>query len=174
MPSTLNHKGTLQIVDVDPRGISYQSDTVAKNPVGCVTRLNGNLYRYVLFSTGTGTVASVAGAPCYLKAIAPTTEVFTVTSDWSDSFKVFAGVLLAAAITTATYTWIQIGGVIPIVVNDDTTVKGDRVVAYNDATFTKLAQGTAPFYTTWGALLEDRSATTSGKANALLYPKMVW
>jgi hypothetical protein len=174
MPTTLNHKGNLQIVDMDPRGVSYQSDATAKNPVGCVTRLNGNLYRYVLLSTGVGPVATVAGAPCYVQAVAPTTELFTVNSDWSDSKKVFAGVLLAAAITTGTYIWIQVGGVIEVVVNSATTVKGDRVQAYNDATFTKVSQGGADIYTTWGVLLEDRSATTAGKAKTLLYPKQVW
>jgi hypothetical protein len=171
---SLNYTGTLQIVDVDPRGISFQSDSVAKNPVGCITRLNGNLYRYVLLTTGIGPVATVAGAPCYLEEVNPATNVFTVNSDYSDSLKVFAGVLLKAAITTGTYTWIQVGGVIESVVNDDTTVKGDRVQAKADATFTKVSQGADAGYSTWGVLLEDRSATTAGKAKTLLFPKMVW
>lgn len=175
MASKLNHKGHLQLVNMHASGPASQMDASALNPLGCVTRYKGNLYRYVQFSTGDDTVASVAGAPCWLDTeFVLSTDTFLVTSDYSNSLKVFAGVLLKATITTLYYVWIQVAGVVECVVNDDTSVKGDRIFAGTDATFTRLAQGAAGLYGTVGVMLEDRSAVTAGKADCLIYPKMAW
>lgn len=178
MTSQLNYKGTFDAPYIDSRGIVEQADSTAKNPVGIIHRHNGRLYRYVKFSTGAGAVASVAGAPCYYKAEGATLQAdldantLQVTSDYSDSLAVFAGVLLKAAITTGTYIWILIAGVITVVVNDDTTVKSDKIIATADATFTRADAGAATTYAIWGILLTDRAA--EGTASALIYPKQLW
>lgn len=176
--SDLYYKGTLQLVDMHTDGPASQSDTTAKNPVGCVTRYNGNLYRYVLLTTGDGPVATVAGAPAYWCSVVPTTPTFTVTSDASyaiaSGVNTCAGVFLAAGITTGTYIWILVAGVYEgIHVNDDAAA-GDRLYAGSDSAFTKFAAGATGVEQMFGVCLEAEGDTTSGIARSLIYPKNLW
>ena len=66
---------------------------------------DGKVYKYVLFSDGTGNVAAVAGNVVYYGASSTT----TVTSDLSDSVNVGAGVLVGAP-ADSEYCWVQIKG----------------------------------------------------------------
>ena len=68
----------------------------------------GKVYKFVLFSDGTGDVAAVAGNMVYYVAETGA-ETFTVTSDLSDSNGVGAGMLMSAP-ADGEYCWIQVAG----------------------------------------------------------------
>lgn len=68
----------------------------------------GKVYKFVLFSDGTGNVAAVAGNMVYYVAQTGA-ETFTVTSDLSDSSGVGAGMLMSAP-ADGEYCWIQVAG----------------------------------------------------------------
>jgi hypothetical protein len=174
----VNYKATLQLVNMDSRGPAYQQDAEALNPIGCVTRYQGNLYRYVLLSTGTDTVATVAGAPAYWYALNPAQDTFTVTSDASSSYasgvNTCAGVFLAAALTTGKYIWILVAGVYAGIHVDNSAAAGDRIYGASDSTFTKFAKGATGVELMYGVCLEAEGATTSGIAKSLIYPKNLW
>ena len=68
----------------------------------------GKVYKFVLFSDGTGNVAAVAGNMVYYVAETGA-ETFTVTSDLSDSNGVGAGMLMSAP-ADGEYCWIQVAG----------------------------------------------------------------
>jgi hypothetical protein len=172
------YKGTLGLVNMHASGPASQLDATALNPVGIVTRYNGNLYRYVLLNTGTDTVATVAGAPAYWHTLTPAQDVYTVTSDASSAYasgvNTCAGVFLAAAQTTAYYIWILIAGVYAGVVVDNTAAAGDRLYGGSDSTFTHFDAASTGVELMFGVCLEAEGATTSGIAKSLIYPKNLW
>ena len=174
----VHYKGTLQLVNMDSRGPAYQQDAEALNPIGCVTRFQGNLYRYVLLSTGAGPVATVAGAPAYWYALNPAEDTFTVTSDASSGYasgvNMCAGVFLAAGLTTAKYIWILVAGVYAGIHVNDGAAAGDRLYVGSDSTFTKFSSGATGVELMYGVCLEAEGGTTSGIANSLIYPKNLW
>jgi hypothetical protein len=139
----LNYDGELQNVWIDPLGIEHQNDSSAKNPVGCIHRFNGNVYRYVKFDNGDGNVSTVAGAPAYWYDLAPanaaaTQPVFTVTSDYSygKGANAVAGAFLHAAQTDGCYIWIQVAGVVVSAPVDSSTVAGSRHLGGADSVWT--------------------------------------
>lgn len=71
----------------------------------------GKVYKFVLYNSGAGTVAAVAGniAYYYAPSGASAGATTTVTSDLSDSAGLGAGVLQAAP-ATGEYCWVQIKG----------------------------------------------------------------
>lgn len=144
------YDGTEQGIYLGGTGtLASQADATPTNQVGLVTRQDGNLYRYVYFvTTISGTAAaSVAGAPCYWAPTAdPSNGIYTVTSDYDTSGKVFAGVLLTAGITTARYIWIQVGGLHSALVVTSAAV-GNRLTAVADATFGVIANGGSNYET---------------------------
>lgn len=171
------YKGTQQIVQMHPDGPASQLDATALNPVGLVTRYNGNLYRYVLLSTGTDTVATVAGAPAYWSSLNPAQDTYTVTSDASSGYasgvNTTAGTFLKAAQTTGNYIWIQVAGVQNVRISDGAS-GGGRFYGGSDSTFTHIAAGATGVELCQGVCLENEGATTSGIAKSLLYPKNLW
>lgn len=124
----------------DAATIAAVADTTAKNPLGCLHRHLGNVYRYVLLTTGDGPVATVVGAPAYWYSLNPATPTFTVTSDYSYGLgaNAVAGYLLAAGITTGSYIWIQVGGIVDAKVSASTTA-GSRHTGGADAVFNLLS-----------------------------------
>jgi hypothetical protein len=140
--NTLNYEGELQNVQIDPRGITYQADSTALNPLGCLHRHGGNVYRYVLLTTGDGPVATVYGAPAYWYQLTPYSNgaaapLFTVTSDFSYGLgaNAVAGAFIKAAITTGSYIWIQVAGIIDAYVSGS-TVAGSRQMGGADGVWT--------------------------------------
>lgn len=81
----------------------------------------GRVYKFVLFSDGTGNVAAVAGNMVYYVAETGA-ETFTVTSDLSDSGNVAAGMLMAAP-ADGEYCWVQVTG--PATLNTALTAGAD-------------------------------------------------
>ncbi len=74
---------------------------------------DGKVYKFVLYNTGVGPVAAVAGNICYYYAPSGVSAgaTTTVTSDLSDSAGLGAGVLQAvASATNGLYCWIQTQG----------------------------------------------------------------
>lgn len=71
----------------------------------------GKRYRFVLYNSGVGAVAAVAGNMAYYYAPSGVSAgaTTTVTSDLSDSAAVGAGMLMSAP-ATGEYCWIQTGG----------------------------------------------------------------
>ena len=69
---------------------------------------DGRIYKFVLFSDGTGNVAAVAGNVCYYVAETGA-ETWTVTSDLSDGNGIGAGVFQSVP-ADGEYCWIQIKG----------------------------------------------------------------
>jgi len=74
---------------------------------------DGKVYKFVLYNTGSGPVAAVAGNVCYYYGPGgvSTGSTTTVTSDLSDSAGLGAGVLQSApSATNGLYCWIQTQG----------------------------------------------------------------
>jgi hypothetical protein len=71
----------------------------------------GKVYKFVLYNSGAGSVAAVAGNMTYYYAPsgASAGATTTVTSDLSDSANVGAGMLMSAP-ATGEYCWVQTGG----------------------------------------------------------------
>lgn len=133
--NVLNYGGELAGVWTgDNATLGAQEDSTAKNPLGCIHRHGGNVYRYVYFDNGNGNVATVAGAPAYWYALNPATPTFTVTSDFSYGLgaNAVAGYFLAAGTTDLRYIWIQVAGIIDAYVNAS-TVAGSRQIGGHDA-----------------------------------------
>ena len=72
---------------------------------------DGKVYKFVIYDTGSGSVAAGAGNVCYYYAPGGTSAgaTTTVTSDLSDSAEVGAGVLQSAP-ADGEYCWIQTKG----------------------------------------------------------------
>lgn len=71
----------------------------------------GKVYKFVIYDTGAGPVAAVAGNVCYYYAPSGVSagQTTTVTSDLSDSAGLGAGILQSAP-TDGQYCWIQTQG----------------------------------------------------------------
>lgn len=72
------------------------------------TDSTGRVYKFVLFSDGTGNVAAVAGNMVYYVAETGA-ETWTVTSDLSDSNNIGAGMLMGTP-ADGEYCWVQVAG----------------------------------------------------------------
>lgn len=148
--------------------LSLQIDASPLNPVGCVTRYNGNLYRYVKLASG----VTVKGAPAYwvTTAIDPALGLFSVTptNGASAADNCFAGVFLAAAITVGSYCWIQVAGVNSDLHVDDGAAIGERLVASSTNTFTHVNDTVSGPNLTVGAVTEAEGGTTSGICSAII------
>lgn len=82
---------------------------------------DGKVYKFVLFSDGTGNVAAVSGNVVYYVAETGA-ETWTVTSDLSDSNNIGAGMLCSAP-ADGEYCWIQVQG--PATLNTALTAGAD-------------------------------------------------
>lgn len=134
---TLTSINTSGVID-----LSLQQDATPKNPVGCITRYQGKLYRYVKMGEGT----SVAGAPAYwMTDLDPSLGIFTVTATngATGADNCFAGIFLAAAITVGKYIWVQCGGLNEALVCTAGAVIGERLTAIASNTLTRLADAGA-------------------------------
>lgn len=72
------------------------------------TASDGRIYKFVLFSDGTGNVAAAVGNFCYYVAETGA-ETWTVTSDLSDGNGIGAGVFQSVP-ADGEYCWIQVAG----------------------------------------------------------------
>lgn len=103
-------------------------------------------YRYVKFDNGTGNVASVAGSLCYSKD--PTTSMWTVTMDVSDTHRNQVLGVFTAVIADLGFGWVQVRGYNAAVTTngDDDIAAGDAIIASSagDGTCDSTAAGTAP------------------------------
>jgi hypothetical protein len=145
-----NYSGTDQGIYLDGANtLASQAHTTAKNPVGLVTRQNNKLYRYVYFVTtvaGTAAASVANGAVYWAATFDPANGLYTVTSDYDTSGKVFAGLALASGITTGSYIWIQCGGYNSAMVVSSGGV-GNRMVGAADSTLTKLTNSASNYET---------------------------
>ena len=175
--------GTQEIVEIPNDsaglvgGIASTNDAVQKAPLGCLYRYKGNVYRYVLFDSGTGAVASAAYGVAVWKSLDPANGTFTATSAVASKIgkNIVAGIF-GGSVTTGYYTWLQVGGVAMCTVADSTAVGDMMVYPSTDLTFDRLAAGT--FNTTvtkivFGIALESKAATTAGSAYVLLMG-LIW
>lgn len=159
---------------VNALGIGYQNDATAQNPVGGIIRRHNALYRYVKYTTGTGTVAASAGAPAYVKTFTPSgtstaVPVFTVTADQSDSCMGLQPVgvftTLDVTPTDAYFIWIQVGGRHPLCLVAG-AVAGDVLIGNaTDNIFAKISDGSALTNVVVGRVC---GASTSGASPTLL------
>lgn len=82
--------------------------------VGAIRFEGNNVYKWVKYNSGTGTIAAVAGnVAYYMNAANSGYENSEVTSDLSDSDNIGAGVLMAV-IANGEYGWVQIRGMATI------------------------------------------------------------
>ena len=159
--------GNLQTVEIPSTGPQAANDATAKAPLGALYRYNGNLFRYVKFNNGSGDVAALTGGVVHWKTLTPSTGVFTVTSDYTDSLANINAVagIIGAVVTDAYFTWIQVGGVVNAK-SHASTVAGDmQIGASTDLIFGRIAADanivSVPFAVALGA-------TANGKASVLL------
>jgi hypothetical protein len=109
-----------------------------RNPVGVMTRQDGNIFRYVYLNTATSQ-ATVAGAPCYFTGYSGASGTYTVSANVSDSAaNLFAGVFLASGLTNQTYIFVQIAGYNPALVVSGSPGAGAQFVASTSATLTPM------------------------------------
>jgi hypothetical protein len=167
--NVLNYGGELHGVYIGrntsgEKDITAQADSTPLNPIGCLTRFAGNIYRYVYFVSGT----TVAGAPAYWQALDPTssskTASFAVTRAAASAIdgkgsNAVAGVFLAAAITAARYIWIQVGGVFVSAMVGASTAKGDLQYGGSNDVFIRIAKGSSTTDEPFGIALADISST---------------
>jgi hypothetical protein len=161
--------GPNQVAEFPQAGPQYANDATPKNVPGRIIQYKGKKYRYVQFDNGTA-VTPVAGGVVYWKTLDPSTGVFIVTSDESDSLagvNGVAGVLELADIPTDQYyTWIQVGGIADPLVEDG-TVAGDKMFGYaTDLTLHRVAVGGAVLDNVYGVALDAKD--TAGTAKVLL------
>ena len=132
------------------------NDSTQKAPLGTLYRFKGNLFRYVLFNSGTDAVAAAQYGVAHwlLAGLDPSVGLFTVTSDYSSGLAGVNGVagILGGIITTGNYTWIQVGGLSTVkcavsFVAGDVAIGGSSDLTFNrlaaDASITSLGYGTA-------------------------------
>jgi len=102
----------MNIIGLDKTKVTA-STAVPEFAVGTIGRVDGtgNIYKYVKYNAGAGSVAAVAGNFTYFYAPSGASAgAYTeVTSDLSDSAGIGAGVL-QAVIANGGYGWIQISG----------------------------------------------------------------
>lgn len=107
--------------------------TTDEEGVGCLRFEGPNIYKYVKYDQGAGSVASGAGKPCGYKGNSDT----VVTCDVSDATGGFAGICMAT-IADDGYGWIQIYGRCTDVVTSG-TVNAKAVAAFTaDGALTAL------------------------------------
>lgn len=153
---------------VPTSGPSAVLDSTPQMPIGCTFLWNGNVYRYVKFDGGTGSVATAIGAPAWPVAItlatSTTQPVFTVTADQTDSImgQTPCGVFLAVINGTTYdnyYICIQVGGkalcYVPAGVEEDAVIGSST-----DGQFGRIAAGSNITRTQVGIRLEGASAST--------------
>jgi hypothetical protein len=103
----------MEIIGLDKTKVTVAGITAEFVP-GTVGRVDGtgNLYRYIKYNSGAGTIAAAVGKFAYFYAPSGASAGATseVTSDLSDSAGIGAGVL-QAIIPTGGYGWIQISGI---------------------------------------------------------------
>lgn len=161
--------GEVSLVQIPTGGVSTINDSTAKMPIGAKFRWNNGIYRYVKHSTGTGTIAALAGAPAYAKSITPAATataipVFTVTPDASDSTwgKLPVGVYLGVP-TNANFCCIQIGGIAQCAVVG--AIEGDVLVGgTTDQAFEKISEGSNLTQVPVGKVTEAASAAAVSTA----------
>lgn len=145
-----NYSGTDQGIQLDGLNtLASQAHSTPKNPVGLVTRQNNKLYRYVYFTTtiaGTAAASVANGAVYWAPTFDPAKGIYSVTSDYDTSGKVFAGLALASGITTGSYIWIQCGGYNGTIVVSSAAV-GNRLIGAADSTLTKIANSSSNYET---------------------------
>jgi len=171
----LEYSGTEQGVFMNGRStssiaidISCQADATPLNPVGCVTRYNGNLYRYVYLYSGT----TVKGAPAYWVTtyMDPALGLWYVsaTNGASAADNCFAGVFLKAGITTSRYIWIQVAGINNDLHVDDGAAIGERLLASSSDTFVHCNDTVSGPNLFVGQITEAEGGTTSGICSAVI------
>ena len=101
--------------------------------VGCLRFEGPNVYKYVKYDKGAGSVASGAGKPCGYKGDSDS----VVTCDLSDATGGFAGIC-TATIADAGYGWIQIYGRYASAVTSGTVNAGSAVAFTADGALTAL------------------------------------
>lgn len=148
-------------------GPSTVLDATAKMPIGSTFLWNGGVFRYVKYSKGTGSVATVVGGPAWPTVITPAATataqpVFTVTPDQTDSImgNTPCGVFLAIIATTSDtyFVCIQVGGkalcIVPAAIEEDTIVGSTT-----DGQFGRIAAGSNITRTQVGIRLEGASSS---------------
>ena len=101
--------------------------------VGCLRLEGPNIYKYVKYNAGAGSVAAGAGKPCGYKGDSNT----EVTCDVSDATGGFAGILLGAP-ADGGYGWIQVHGYFVNAVTSGTVNAGQAVAFTADGALTAL------------------------------------
>jgi hypothetical protein len=113
-PDGLFQFGTNQTAEV-PSTPGNANDATPKAPLGALYRSGGKVWRYVKLNTGAGAVAATVYGVAHWYALDPPSGAFTVTSDYSSGIgkNLVAGIFQNSGVTltTAYYTWIQVGGI---------------------------------------------------------------
>ena len=144
-PDGLFAFGNAEIVElpVNDARPDTANDASQKAPLGTLYRYKGNLFRYVKFDSGSGTVAALQYGVAHWKTLDPSVGSFTVTSDQTDAIggiNTVAGIL-GAVVTTAYYTWIQVGGYATVLCAAS-MVAGDVGIGYaTDLQLNRIAAG---------------------------------
>jgi len=163
-------QGLNQVVEFPSSGPQAANDATAKNVPGILIRYGGKIYRYVKFTTGTGTVASVVGGVVHWSVLTPASGVYTCSSDYTDALlqnNGVAGITERAGITNNYWTFIAVGGRVNCQVAAS-TVAGDKCIGgTTDNTFTRIAKGSNNTDIVFGIAMETRDPT-AGDADVLL------
>jgi len=160
--------GLNQVVEFPQAGPGSATDATAKNPLGIVIRYQGKKYRYVKFDNGSGNVAAAATKAAYWKSLDPTTGVWTVTSDYTDSIggiNAVAGIF-GCAVTDQYYTWVCVGGTPTCTVDSGTPAGGKMKGSSTDGTLDHIDVGSAVLDNVIGVALN--AYDTAGTAEVLL------
>lgn len=181
---------TAQVTGGNPETVV--ADATAMAPVGALIKFNGNLYRYVQYSTGASgsATAGSVGAVAYWKTLTPASTAagaspsLIVTCDASSALggsgaaagNMVAGIV-KGPVTTLYYTWIQVGGVATCQTTA-ATAAGDWVSGQTSANLQMLryAAGSAlantASFNIVGIALDTRNATTT--SNSILLQNLIW
>jgi hypothetical protein len=161
--------GPNQVAEFPQAGPQYANDATPKNIPGRIIQYKGKKYRYVQFDNGAA-VTPLASGVVYWKELDPSTGIFIVTADETDTLAQIngvAGVLELVDIPTDQYyTWIEVGGVVDALVADS-TVAGDKCIGSTaDQTFGRIAAGAAVTDNVFGIALDAKD--TAGTSKVLL------
>ena len=164
-PDGLFAFGNAQTVELPINGArpDTANDATQKAPLGTLYRFKGNLFRYVLFNSGTNAVAAVQyGVAHWLAAgLDPSVGLFTVTSDHLSALggvNTVAGIL-GAVVTSGNYTWVQVGG-IATAKCAVSFVAGDVAVGgATDLTFTRIAADSSITSISYGTATASRDGS---------------
>lgn len=165
--------GTQEVVEVPGSGASpgTANDQVSKAPSGILYRHQGNIFRYVQFDKGTGSVAAVAGGPVYWKTLTPTSSIFLVTSDYTDSVAGINGIagILGTIVTDQFWTWIQVAGICSAMVKAHALI-GAQLLGYAsaDLTFDFVAVNANPTGNVFGIVHAANLVSTNSNTTVLL------